>query len=339
MPFATRTTPVTKGEKAMRLRVLLFMLPLLAACSTTRPVPAPSAAVSESDDIDIAGRWHGHWTGTGLFPSSAREDAVTMDIVQRGDRGQGRLVLDGTGAAESVPEAIRRAGQWGTPVVAKISQGRVTLRHHVDGRLFTADLKVSEDGERMVGLVRGSWPSVGLVLARDHSRKTDPVPAVPQQAAMAPPAAEPVTSEPAPPVIAMAPEPKPEAQEAETPARPRRDEFMAVQELPAVHFDFDKADLRADALDQLQDHAAWLKAHEDAAVLIEGHCDERGTAEYNVALGDRRAKAVRDHFTAYGIAPDRITTSSYGKERQACAADTAACHEMNRRAEFRVKGR
>jgi peptidoglycan-associated lipoprotein len=319
------------------------MLPLIAACSTMSPAAHPTAAISEPSGIDLAGRWTGNWTGTGLF-HSMREDAVTLDFVQHGDEGHGRLVVEGTTAAESVPEEIRRAGQWGTRVFARISGDTVTLRHHVDGRLFTADLKISEDGEQLLGFVRGARPHVGLVLTRDHSRRTTPEAAAPpQQAAMAappPPApeAEPARIEPAPPVIAMAPEPKPEEATA-MPARPRQEEFVAVQELAAVHFDFDKADLRPDTMDQLQAHAAWLKEHDDTAVLIEGHCDERGTAEYNVALGDRRAKSVRDHLSAYGIEPERVTTVSYGKERQACAEDTDACHAMNRRAEFRVKTR
>jgi len=115
---------------------------------------------------------------------------------------------------------------------------------------------------------------------------------------------------------------------------------MAVQELTAIHFDFDKAELRPESVDRLIAHAGWLKDHDDTVVMIEGHCDERGTAEYNVALGDRRAKSVRDRLSAYGITSDRISTVSYGKERPACATtDTAACHEMNRRTEFRIKSR
>ena len=324
----------------MRVLLIALMLPLAAACSTMSPARPPSADIAESSGADIGGRWRGHWTGTGLF-HSVRDDTLTLDLVQRGDMGHGRMVLDGTGAAESVPEDIRRAGLWGTRVFAKVSGDRVTLRHHVDGRLFTADLTVSENGDHMSGFVRGPRPHVGLILTREQPGTPAPdAPAVPQQAAMAPPAPEPPKIEPAPPVIAMVPEPTPEAkEETAMPARPRQEEFMAVQELTAVHFDFDKADLRADALDQLQAHAEWLKEHADAAVLIEGHCDERGTAEYNVALGDRRAKSVRDHLAAYGIAADRVSTISYGKERQACAANTAECHEMNRRAEFRVKGR
>ena len=322
----------------MRVLLLVVMFPLVVACSTMHPSHPPSAAGPEPSGVDLAGRWKGNWTGTGLFPTSLRDDAVTLDLVQRGDVGHGRLVVEGTIAAESVPEAIRGAGQWGTRVFARISGDTVTLRHHVDGRLFTADFTVNENGDRMLGFVRGSWPHVGLVLTREQPRKAPDAPAAPQQSAAAtpPPAPEPAKVEPAPPVIALVPEPKPEETD---PARPRQAEFTAVQELTAIHFDYDKADLRADALDTLQGHVEWLKAHADTAVQIAGHCDERGTAEYNLALGDRRAKSVRDHLSANGIAPDRVSTVSHGKERPACAADTAPCHAMNRRAEFRVRER
>lgn len=139
---------------------------------------------------------------------------------------------------------------------------------------------------------------------------------------------------------APTPAPQPERQEQEKRAdRARQEEFTAVQDLPAVHFDFDKAAIRSDAADALVGYAGWLKDHDDTAPLIEGHCDERGTPEYNVALGDRRAKAVKDYLATYGVGPDRISTVSYGKERPACAAATEACREENRRAEFRVKSR
>ena len=324
----------------MRVLLLVLMLPLVAACSTMRPATDPSAAASATSDTDISGRWRGNWTGTGLF-HAIRDDALTLDLVQRGPVGHGRLVLEGTGAAEAVPQEIRLAGLWGTRVFAHISSDTVTLRDYTDGRQFTVDLKLSENGNQLFGFVRGAHPHVGLVLNREQSRQTAPeAAAVPQQSAMATPppapaASEPAKTEPAPQVIAMVPE----AKEAEPTARPRQEEFVAVQELTAVHFDFDKADLRAEALDTLQAHVGWLKENADTAVLIEGHCDERGTAEYNVALGDRRAKSVREYLSAYGIAADRVTTISYGKERPACAADTTQCHEANRRAEFRVKSR
>lgn len=313
--------------------------------SATLPAPAGG----EIGGGEIAGRWTGSWTGTGIFNSN-RRDSVSVDFVQQGDVGQGRLVLEGTGAAESVPWEIRRAGQWGTIVTAKVSQRTVKLRHQLDERLFAVDLELSEDGQRMAGLIRGTRPAVGLLLTREPA-KAEPAAPEAQQAAVAPPEPEPVKPEPEPPVIAMVPEQKLEPvvetpaetsaeTPAETPARPKQEELSSVADLPAIHFDFDKADLRPDALDRLQGHAQWLKTHADVEVLIEGHCDEKGTAEYNVALGERRAKSVRDYFTAaFGIPAERITTVSYGKERQACAADTPDCHEMNRRAEFRVKGR
>jgi peptidoglycan-associated lipoprotein len=291
-------------------------------------VPEPSGG-------EIAGQWTGNWTGTGIFYSS-RGDAVSINFVQEGNLGHGRLVLESTGAAEAVPWEVRRAGMWGTSVIAKVSDGTVKLRHQVDERLFAVDLALSDDGERMSGVVKGTWPPVGLVLARHHA-KTQPAPG-PPQAAVAPPAPEPVKTEPEPQVVAMVPEAKPETKEEEAPARPKQEELTSVAALTAVHFDFDKADLRPDALNQLRGHAAWLKDNADVGVLIEGHCDEKGTAEYNVALGERRAKSVREFLASYGIAEDRITTVSYGKERHACAADTADCHEMNRRTEFRVKG-
>jgi peptidoglycan-associated lipoprotein len=280
--------------------------------------------------MDLTGRWSGQWTGTGLL-NAPREDAVTVDLVQRGDLGYGRLVFEGANAAESVPKEVRYAGLWGIRVVAEISRGAVTLRHETSGHLFIADLKVAGDGEHMYGLVRGSSPAVGLMLTR-----VPQVPGTPPQAAMAVPTP---AERPATP-IAMVTEQK----ETATPAPPRQEEsatkeFVAVQELPAIHFDFDRADLRPDTVDTLIAHVGWLKDHADTVLLIEGHCDERGTTEYNVSLGERRAQSVRDHLSAHGIAPDRISTTSYGRERPVCVKSTDECRKINRRAEFRVKTR
>jgi peptidoglycan-associated lipoprotein len=317
------------------MRVLFVLLiPLIAACSTITPPPSPSASIAEPTGQDLTGRWRGTWTGTGIFHST-REDAVRVDFVQRGDRGVGRLVLEGAIAAESVPEVVRFQGLNGIPLAAEVHQGTVTIRHPQDGRLFTADLKVDDSGDRMFGIVRGSRPAVGLLLTRAEPRTAPAMPAP----ALTPPVQSSQEPEPAKEtVVAMVPP----AADQETTARPERagqEEFAAVQELTAIRFDFDKAVIRSDAADVLVGHAAWLKDHEDTAVMIEGHCDERGTAEYNVALGDRRAKAVKDYLSLYGVASDRISTVSYGKERPTCTAATDACREENRRAEFRVKSR
>jgi peptidoglycan-associated lipoprotein len=82
-----------------------------------------------------------------------------------------------------------------------------------------------------------------------------------------------------------------------------------------------------------------MKSNPDALILIEGHCDERGTNEYNLALGDRRAKATMDYLAARGVAGARLTTISYGEERPVCAGHTAACWDRNRRAHFLTKAR
>jgi peptidoglycan-associated lipoprotein len=114
---------------------------------------------------------------------------------------------------------------------------------------------------------------------------------------------------------------------------------VAVPELKPVYFDFDKSALRPDAVDALTNNTTWLKENADTLVLVEGNCDERGTAEYNLALGDRRAKSAMDYLEANGIAKDRLATVSYGKERPVCTENTDECKNQNRRAEFRVKSR
>jgi peptidoglycan-associated lipoprotein len=318
--------------------ILILLIPLIVACGAIRPVPA-AAASGEPSGMNIAGQWRGTWSGTGIFLSS-RNDAVTMDLVQRDDRALGRLVLEGTTAAESVPAVVRFQGLNGIRIVGEIHEGTVTLRHHLDGRLFTADLKVAESGDQMFGFVRGTWPAVRLLLTRVEPKLPAPAPG---QAPAAPPAKTESRQEPEPPkdtAVALAPAPRSEPEELPKPAdRVPREEFVAVQDLPAVHFEFDKATIRSDAADALAGYAGWLKDHGDTVLLIEGHCDERGTPEYNVALGDRRAKAVKDYLLTYGVAADRLSTVSFGKERPACSASTEACHEENRRAEFRVKSR
>jgi peptidoglycan-associated lipoprotein len=103
-----------------------------------------------------------------------------------------------------------------------------------------------------------------------------------------------------------------------------------------IYFDYDKYDVRSDAKPVLQNVASWLLKNTSAKLLIEGHCDERGTSEYNLALGDRRARAVRDYLVALGIASDRVETISYGEEKPVCTEKTDECWVKNRRAHFIV---
>ncbi|NWF51888.1 MAG: peptidoglycan-associated lipoprotein Pal [Nitrospirae bacterium] len=101
-----------------------------------------------------------------------------------------------------------------------------------------------------------------------------------------------------------------------------------------IHFDFDKYDIRVDAKPILESVADWLIKNKTVLLLIEGHCDERGTNEYNLALGDRRAKATKDYLIALGIPSGRIQIMSYGEEKPLCIEKTEDCWQKNRRSHF-----
>jgi len=105
-----------------------------------------------------------------------------------------------------------------------------------------------------------------------------------------------------------------------------------------VFFDFDKSTLSAKAQETLDKQAAWLTRVSGATILVEGHCDERGTREYNLALGDRRATAVRDYLVSKGIVASRIKTISYGKERPAVLGSNEWAWSQNRRAVSTITG-
>ena len=101
--------------------------------------------------------------------------------------------------------------------------------------------------------------------------------------------------------------------------------------LTDAFFDYDQADLREDARSALAQDAQWLKKYNTVQVLVEDHCDERGTAAYNLALGDRRANAVKEYLASLGIDGSRLRTVSYGKERPFCSDSTEGCWQQNRR--------
>jgi peptidoglycan-associated lipoprotein len=101
-----------------------------------------------------------------------------------------------------------------------------------------------------------------------------------------------------------------------------------------AYFDYDKSDVRADAQQALTADADVLKANADIVFTIEGHCDERGSEEYNLGLGDRRATAAKNFLVNLGISPNRILTISYGKDRPFCTESTVECWQSNRRAHF-----
>ncbi len=109
------------------------------------------------------------------------------------------------------------------------------------------------------------------------------------------------------------------------------------KEMQDIYFEFDRFDLAASARATLADNAAWLENNPGATVQVEGHCDGRGTNEYNIALGDRRAKSVYNYLINLGVSPSRISTISYGEEKPQCRAQTEQCWSKNRRSHFVVK--
>ena len=117
-------------------------------------------------------------------------------------------------------------------------------------------------------------------------------------------------------------------------------EKMSLEELnkagflQRIYFDFDRYYIREDMKPILQKNAEWLKKHPTVKILIEGHCDERGTEEYNLALGEKRAKAAANYLITLGISPDRIKIVSYGKSRPLDPRHNEEAWAKNRRAEF-----
>jgi peptidoglycan-associated lipoprotein len=129
-------------------------------------------------------------------------------------------------------------------------------------------------------------------------------------------------------VTVNAPPPPPPA-----PTGPSDDELF-MREVRDAYFDYDKADLRPDARAALSKSADFLKNYPRFKVTIEGHCDERGSTEYNLGLGDRRASAVKQYIISLGVSADRISTVSFGKEKPFCMESNESCWQQNRRGHF-----
>ena len=106
-----------------------------------------------------------------------------------------------------------------------------------------------------------------------------------------------------------------------------------------VFFDYDQYELRQDARDRLAQNARFLTSRPEFVLTIEGHADERGTNDYNLALGEKRANAVKDYLSTLGVGAERLRTVSYGEERPFCGESSESCWSQNRRAHFTITGR
>ncbi len=124
------------------------------------------------------------------------------------------------------------------------------------------------------------------------------------------------------------------------PPAPRPVSEILSEQVKDVYFDYDKYDIRADAEGVLRSNSSSLKdimaTYSGVRILVEGHCDERGTNEYNLALGDRRATSARDYLVNTGVTASRLSTVSYGEERPQCTSEDESCWQRNRRAHFSV---
>jgi peptidoglycan-associated lipoprotein len=124
----------------------------------------------------------------------------------------------------------------------------------------------------------------------------------------------------------------------ETRPKPKETFVQQIEHLQDAYFDYDKNDIRSDAQTALTADASALKQifadFPTATIIVEGHCDERGSAEYNLGLGDRRASSARDFLVQLGVPADKLKTVSYGKERPKCTDATEDCYQQNRRAHF-----
>ena len=114
-------------------------------------------------------------------------------------------------------------------------------------------------------------------------------------------------------------------------------EGATAGELKDIFFRYDSWRISEDARESLRDNAAWLRANPSRQLMVEGHCDERGSGAYNLVLGEKRAKAVQNYLLELGIGPERVSVVSYGKERPFCHERNETCYQLNRRGHFALR--
>ncbi|MCX6559570.1 MAG: peptidoglycan-associated lipoprotein Pal [Candidatus Aminicenantes bacterium] len=167
---------------------------------------------------------------------------------------------------------------------------------------------------------------VAVTFATSCKPKVKPTPSAPQVKEQ--PKVEQVASQPA---VA-----KPSLSEEEVFLAKSLDQINKEKPLALINFDYDKFDIREDAKSTLESNAAWLKKWRSAKILVEGHCDERGTEDYNLALGEKRAKAAYEYLVGLGIPAERMKTISYGKSQPLDMGKEDSAFAKNRRDQFLI---
>ena len=173
--------------------------------------------------------------------------------------------------------------------------------------------------------------TTALTVGACGKKTPPPLPAPPP-----PPPAAPATPPPppAPPPPAPAPAAPPALTEDQIFAQKSLDQLNAERPLGDVFFDLDESTIRDDSKSVLQRNADWMKRWASTAITVEGHCDSRGSSEYNLALGTRRANAVKDYLASLGVTGARVTVISKGKEQPFCNDNNESCWSQNRRGHF-----
>jgi len=189
-------------------------------------------------------------------------------------------------------------------------------------------------GALVLALLDGCSSSQTTSGTQEVAKVTPPPPPPPPE----PPPPPPPAPEPPPPPPAPEPPPPPPVVQEMAPepaAAPAAEDPLAwAAGLTDVHFDYDKSTIRKSEHGKLDAAMNLLKADKKRKVVVEGHCDERGTAQYNLALGERRAKAVKRYLTDLGVSASQIQTTSFGKERPLCTEQNEDCYQQNRRGHF-----
>jgi peptidoglycan-associated lipoprotein len=171
--------------------------------------------------------------------------------------------------------------------------------------------------------------STALAVSGCAKKTPPPAPAPPP-----PPPAAPAPPPPPPPPPPAPTPPPPPLTEDQIFAQKSLDQLNAERPLADVFFDLDESTIRDDGRTALQRDADWLKRWTSTAITVEGHCDSRGSSEYNLALGTRRSNAVRDYLVSLGVPASRITVISKGKEQPFCSEENESCWSQNRRGHF-----
>lgn len=232
-----------------------------------------------------------------------------------------QLTREQTSRLDAIAAKIAEAERIGAPDCVppkELARAKVALehaRHEMTEHFETSDADVKE----------------AEAAADDLLAKTKACVDAKKPAAAAPapaPAPEPA---PPPPAPAPAPPAPPAPPAAPPPPAPAVEEKLA---LDPVYFDFDKSFIRGDARAALGKVAEYMKTRPGARIRVEGNCDERGTSEYNMALGDRRAASAKKYLVDMGIDASRLSTISYGKERPVCTEKSEECWQKNRRGDF-----